>query len=97
MLDNTSLLIYSNQIIDGRIDLNNANGQTSGIEIANQNTDVTITNNIIANNLGVGIGPDPGSIGTNFVITGNKMYNNSTNVNLFYGTGFQVFGNCFTP
>jgi parallel beta-helix repeat protein len=97
MLNNTSLLIYSNQIIDGRIDLNNANGQTSGIEIANQNTDITITNNIIANNLGVGIGPDPGSTGTNFVITGNKIYNNSTNVNLFYGTGFQVFGNCFTP
>lgn len=41
MLDDTSLVIYSNQIIDGQIDLNNATGQTCGIEIANQNTDVT--------------------------------------------------------
>ena len=97
MLNNTSLLIYSNQIIDGRIDLNNTKGNTSGIEIADQNTDVTITNNIIANNLAAGIGPNPGSTGTDFVITGNKIYNNGTNVNLFYGTGFQEVGDCFTP
>jgi parallel beta-helix repeat protein len=64
MLNNTSLLIYSNQIINGQIDLNNATGQTDGIEIANQNTGVTITNNIIANNLGWGVGADPGSTGT---------------------------------
>jgi hypothetical protein len=72
MLNNTSLLIYSNQIIDGQIDLNNTIGQTDGIEIANQNTNVMIRNNIIANNLGAAIGVDSGSTGTNFVISGNK-------------------------
>jgi len=96
MLNNTSLLIYSNRIIDGQIDLNNANGQTGGIEIANQNTDVTITNNIIANNLGVGIGTDPGATGTNFIISGNKVYNNGINVGLFDSTGIQESGDCFT-
>jgi hypothetical protein len=95
--NNTSLLIYSNQIIDGQIDLNNATGQTSGFEIANQNTDVTITNNIIANNLGTGIGPDPGSTGTNFIISGNKIYNNGVNVGLGSSTGIQEAGDCFKP
>ena len=52
MLDNSSLQIYSNQIINGQIDLNNATGQTDGIEIADPNQNVRITNNIIANNLG---------------------------------------------
>lgn len=97
MANNTSLLIYSNQIIDGHIDLNNATGQTSGFEIANQNTDVTITNNIIANNLGTGIGPNPGSTGTNFIISGNKIYNNGVNVAGLAGTGIQELGDCFTP
>ena len=97
MANNTSLLIYSNQIIDGQIDLNNATGQTSGIEIANQNTNVTITNNIIANNLGTGIGPDPGSTGTDFIISGNKIYNNGVNVDLGSSTGIQEVGDCFTP
>lgn len=96
MLNNTSLQIYSNQIIDGQIDLNNATGQTDGIEIANQNTDVTITNNIIANNLGWGVGADPGATGTNFVITGNKIYNNGVNLNGLPGTGIQELGDCFT-
>ena len=96
MLNNTSLLIYSNQIIDGQIDLNNATGQTGGIEIANQNTDVTITNNIIAKNLGVGIGPDPGATGTNFIISGNKIYNNGVNVDLGDSTGIQESGDCLT-
>jgi parallel beta helix pectate lyase-like protein len=96
MLNNTSLLIYSNQIIDGQIDLNNATGQTSGIEIANQNTDVTITNNVIANNLGTGIGPDPGATGTNFIISNNKIYNNGVNVDLAGSTGIQESGDCFT-
>lgn len=96
MLNNTSLLIYSNQIIDGQIDLNNAVGQTSGIEIANQNTDVTITNNIIANNLGDGIGTDGGATGTNFIISGNKIYNNGTNVYLGGSTGIQESSDCFT-
>jgi hypothetical protein len=97
MLNNTSLLIYSNKIINGQIDLNNATGQTGGIEIANQNTNVTITNNIIASNLGVGIGPDPGAIGTNFIISGNKIYNNGLNVDLGGSTGIQEAGDCFTP
>jgi hypothetical protein len=96
MLNNTSLLIYSNQIIDGQIDLNNATGQTGGIEIAYQNADVTITNNEIANNLGNGIGPDPGATGTNFVISGNKIYNNGVNVELSGSTGIQEAGDCFT-
>lgn len=96
MLNNTSLQIYSNQIIDGQIDLNNATGQTDGIEIANQNTDVTITNNIIANNLGWGVGADPGATGTNFVITGNKIYNNGVNLYGLSGTGIQELGDCFT-
>jgi parallel beta-helix repeat protein len=34
MLDNSSLQISSNEIRDGQIDLNNATGQTDGIEIA---------------------------------------------------------------
>jgi hypothetical protein len=97
MLNNTSLLIYSNQIIDGQIDLNNATGQTDGIEIANQNTGVTITNNIIANNLGWGVGADPGATGTNFRITGNKIYNNGTSFFGLSSAGIQESGDCFTP
>jgi len=96
MLDNTSLQIYSNEIIDGQIDLNNATGQTDGIEIADPNVDVTITNNEIANNLGAGIGADPGTTGTNFQITGNKIYNNGTNLYGLSGTGIQELGDCFT-
>jgi parallel beta-helix repeat protein len=96
MLNNTSLLIYSNQIIDGQIDLNNANGQTGGIEITYQNTDVTITNNEIANNLGIGIGVNPGASGTSFIISGNKIYNNGINVYLIGSTGIQEAGDCFT-
>jgi hypothetical protein len=96
MLDNTSLQIYSNQIIDGQIDLNNATGQTDGIEIADPNENVTITNNEIANNLGAGIAADPGTTGMNFQITGNKIYNNGTNVYGLSGTGIQELGDCFT-
>jgi len=95
MLNNTSLLIYSNQIINGQIDLNNATGQTEGIEIASQNANVTITNNEIANNLGQGVGADPGTTETNFLITGNKIYNNGQNLDLL-GTGIQEAGDCFT-
>ncbi len=96
MLDNSTLQIYSNQIINGQIDLNNATGQTDGIEIADPNQNVRITNNIIANNLGAGIGADPGTMGTNFQITGNKIYNNGTNVYGLSGTGIQELGDCFT-
>lgn len=96
MLDNSTLQIYSNQIINGQIDLNNATGQTDGIEIADPNQNVRITNNIIANNLGAGIGADPGTTGTNFQITGNKIYNNGTNVYGLSGTGIQELGDCFT-
>jgi len=96
MLDNTSLQIYSNEIIDGQIDLNNATGQTDGIEIADPNEDVTITNNEIANNLGAGIAADPGTTGTNFQITGNKIYDNGTNLYGLPGTGIQELGDCFT-
>ena len=95
MLDNSSLQIYSNQIINGQIDLNNATGQTDGIEIADPNQNVRITNNIIANNLGAGLGADPGTTGTNFQITGNKIYNNGTNVYGLSGTGIQESGDCF--
>jgi hypothetical protein len=97
MINNTSLLIYSNQIIDGQIDLNNATGQTGGIEITSQNSDVSITNNVIANNLGIGIGTNPGVIGANFIISGNKIYNNGINVYLVTSTGIQEGGDCFTP
>jgi parallel beta-helix repeat protein len=96
MLDNTSLQIYSNEIIDGRIDLNNANGQTDGIEIADPNEDVTITNNEIANNLGAGIAADPGTTGINFQITGNNIYDNGTSLYGLPGTGIQELGDCFT-
>lgn len=96
MVNNTSLLIYSNQIIDGRIDLNNTAGQTDGIEIGDPNEDVTITNNEITNNLGAGIGANPGTTGTNFQITGNKIYNNGTNFYGLSGTGIQELGDCFT-
>jgi parallel beta-helix repeat protein len=95
MLNNKSLLIYSNQIINGQIDLNNATGQTEGIEIASQNANVTITNNEIANNLGQGVGADPGTTETNFLITGNKIYNNGQNLELL-GIGIQEAGDCFT-
>ena len=97
MLDNSSLQIYSNQIIDGQIDLNNATGQTDGIEIADPNQDVRITNNEIANNLGAGIGADPGTIGTNFQITANKIYNNGSALYGLTGTGLEELGDCFTP
>jgi Right handed beta helix region len=73
MQDSSSLLIYSNEIIDGQIDLNNANAQTSAIEIAHPNQHVTITNNEIANNLGPGIGADSGTKGTNFRITDTRF------------------------
>jgi parallel beta-helix repeat protein len=96
MLNNSSLQIYSNQIINGQIDLNNATGQTDGIEIANQNTNVTITNNQITNNLGSGVGADPGATGTNFRITGNNIYSNGVNLYGLSGTGIQESGDCFT-
>jgi hypothetical protein len=97
MLNNSSLQIYSNEIIDGQIDLNNATGQTWGIEIDNQNTNVLITNNEITNNVGAGIGTDSGTTGTNFLITGNNIYNNGTNLLGLSGTGIQESGDCFTP
>ena len=97
MLNNSSLQIYSNEIRDGQIDLNNATGQTGGIEISNQNDDITITNNEVTNNLGVGVGANPGAIGTNFQITGNKIYNNSPNLYGLSGTGIQELGDCLTP
>jgi len=96
MLDNTSLQIDSNQILDGQIDLNNATGQTDGIEIDVSNVGVIITNNEIANNLGPGILSNPGTTETNFLITGNKIYNNGINF-YFLGTGIQESGDCFTP
>ncbi len=97
MLNNTGLLIYSNQIIDGQIDLNNATGQTDGIEIASQNTNVLITNNEIANNLGGGILADVGTTGTNFWISDNRIYNNGSNLYQLAATGIQELGDCFTP
>ena len=98
MLNNSSLQIYSNEILDGDIDLNNATSQTVGIEIANQNANVLITNNAITSNLGGGIGADPDASGTNFLITGNDIYNNNgANVFGLYGTGIQESGDCFTP
>jgi parallel beta-helix repeat protein len=97
MLNNSSLQIYSNEIVNGQIDLNNATGQTWGIEIDNQNTNALITNNEITNNVGAGIGTDSGTTGTNFLITDNKIYNNGTNLFGLSGTGIQETGDCFTP
>jgi len=97
MLNNTSLQIYSNEIVDGQIDLNNATGQTWGIEIANPNVDVLITNNQFTNNVGAGIGADGGASGTNFVITGNQFSNNGTNLFGLSGTGIQESGDCLAP
>jgi parallel beta-helix repeat protein len=94
MLDNTSLQINSNLIINGQIDLNNATGQTDGIEIDDSNAGVTITNNSISNNLGAGILADPGTTATNFQITGNKLYDNGTNFYGLAGTGIQESGDC---
>jgi parallel beta-helix repeat protein len=94
--NNSSLQIYSNEIRDGQIDLNNATGQAGGIEIW-QNEDVIITNNEITNNLGPGISANPGTIYTNFLITGNKIYNNGINLYDISGTGIQELGDCFTP
>ena len=96
MLDNSSLQIYSNEIRDGLIDLNNATGQTDGIEIGEQDQDVTITNNEITNNLGAGILANVGTIGSNFLITGNKVYNNGINLYQLAGSGIQEVGDCFT-
>jgi parallel beta-helix repeat protein len=96
MLNNSSLQIYSNQILDGQIDLNNATGQTDGIEIASQNTNVTITNNQITTNLGWGVGADPGATGTDFLVTGNNISNNGINLYGLSGTGIQESGDCFT-
>ncbi len=93
--NNSSLQIYSNEIRDGQIDLNNATGQTGGIEIW-QNQDVIITNNEITNNLGPGISANPGTMYTNFLITGNKIYNNGINLYNISGTGIQELGDCFT-
>jgi hypothetical protein len=49
----------------------------------------------------VGIGANPGATGTNFQITGNKIYNNgynnSVNVSGLAETGIQELGDCFTP
>ena len=87
--------IYSNEIIDGQIDLNNATGQTDGIEIADPNENVMITNNEIANNLGGGILADPATMGMNFQITGNKIYSNGVNLFGLSGTGIQELGDCF--
>jgi len=97
MPNSSSLEIYSNEIIDGQIDLNNATGQTWGIEIANQNTNVLITNNEVTNNVGAGIGADFGTTGTNFLITSNNIYNNDTNLFGLSGTGIRESGDCFTP
>ena len=94
--NNSSLQIYSNEIRDGQIDLNNATGQAGGIEIW-QNKDVTITNNEVTNNLGPGMSADPASTYTNFLITGNKIYNNGTNLYDISGTAIQEVGDCFTP
>jgi hypothetical protein len=96
--NNSSLQIYSNEIRDGQIDLNNATGQAGGIEIW-QNDNVIITNNEVTNNLGPGMSADPGSTYTNFLITGNKIYNNDNGINLYNisVTGIQEVGNCFTP
>ena len=96
MLDNTSLQVYSNEIIDGHIDLNNATGQTDGIEIADPNENILITNNEIANNLGGGILADPATTGINFQITNNKIYSNGVNLYGLSGTGIQELGDCFT-
>ncbi len=95
--NNSSLQIYSNQILDGQIDLNNATGQTTGVTISDQNQDVIVTNNEITNNLGDGIGVNVGVVETNFLITGNKIYNNGINVYLVSATGIQEVGDCFTP
>jgi len=96
MLDNTSLQVYSNEIRDGQIDLNNATGQTDGIEIGEQDQDVTITNNEITNNLGPGIVANVGTMGSNFLISGNKIYNNGINLYQLAGSGIQEVGDCFT-
>ena len=96
MLDNSSLRIDSNEIRDGQIDLGNATGQTDGIEITDRNQDVVIVNNEIANNLGAGIGANPGASGTNFQITANKIYGNGTALFGLSGTGIQESGDCFS-
>ncbi len=65
--------------------------------MANQNTNVLITNNAITNNVGAGVGADDGATGTNFLITGNNIYSNGTNLFGLTGTGIQESGDCFTP
>jgi parallel beta-helix repeat protein len=93
--NNSSLRIYSNEIRDGQIDLNNATGQAGGIETW-QGEDVIITNNEITHNLGPGISADSATIYTNVLITGNKIYDNGPpNLYGLGGTGIQESGDCF--
>lgn len=58
---------------------------------------MTITNNEITNNLGAGIGVNPGTVVSNFLITGNKIYDNGTNLYQVAGSSFQEIGDCFIP
>jgi len=43
------------------------------------------------------VGADPGASGTDFLVTGNKIYGNGFNIAGLAGTGIQETGDCFKP
>ena len=98
ILISNHLLIGSNRILDGVIDLNNATGQVGGIEMDRSLHDVTIRNNEIANNRGVGISVNPeASDLANIVITGNNLFGNGVPLSGFENRPIEVSNNCLSP
>ena len=94
---NDHLRVESNQFLNAIIDLNNATGQAGGLEIQGDCQNTFVSNNEFAHIRGAGAAADPGVILTNFVISGNKLYDNGINFYGFDRTGAQIAGNCFTP
>ena len=98
ILVNNHFLIESNRILDGVIDLNNATGQVSGIEMDRELQNVTIRNNDIANNRAAGIGMNPGvSQPGKIVITGNNLFGNGVPFAGLENRPIEISSNCTQP